>query len=150
MESDLLLPCYDSPLSMSIPQSCGKRSDNCSKCSIRWIFLGASAISASVPNVEICLLFLFGTIYFTPVDLKKIHTLKVESYREFWGFQAHEATSEVKEISVFLCMGRCKALCLLKSFLWYAPQLSGACILYFHILRVLRAHHKEWLQSDGC
>ena len=27
---------------------------------------------------------------------------------------------------------------------------DGACILYFHILRFLRAHHREWLQSDGC
>ena len=41
-------------------------------------------------------------------------------------------------------------LCSLKSFLLYAPQLSGASILYFHIPSFLRVHHQEWLQSDGC
>ena len=39
--------------------------------------------------------------------------------------------SQVKEFSAFLCMGRCKSLGLLKSFLWYVPQLSGARILCF-------------------
>ena len=37
-------------------------------------------------------------------------------------------------------MGRCKSLGSLKSFLWYAPQLSGASILCFHILSFLRVH----------
>ena len=55
--------------------------------------------------------------------------------------------SQVKEFSAFLCMGRCKSLGSLKSFLWYAPQLLGANILCFiHILSFLRAHHREWLQ----
>ena len=58
--------------------------------------------------------------------------------------------SQVKEFSAFLCMGRCKSLGSLKSFLWYAPQLSGASILCFHTLSFLRAHRcREWLQSDG-
>ena len=35
---------------------------------------------------------------------------------------------------------------LLKSSLWYAPQLSGASILCFHILSSLRAH---WLTTHG-
>ena len=47
-------------------------------------------------------------------------------------------------------MGKCKTLGSLKSFLWYAPQLSGASILCSHILSFLRAHHREWMQSDGC
>ena len=55
MESECALPCYNSPLSMSIPQSCGKRGDDRSNCFllclVKWIFLGMSAISASVPNV---------------------------------------------------------------------------------------------------
>ena len=34
-------------------------------------------------------------------------------------------TSQVRELSAFLCMGRCKSLDSLKSFLWYPPQLSG-------------------------
>ena len=41
-------------------------------------------------------------------------------------------------------MGRCKSLGSLKSFLCYAPQLSGAS---FHILSFLRAH---WLTLEGC
>ena len=32
--------------------------------------------------------------------------------------------SQVKKFSTFLCIGRCKSLGSLKSFLWYAPQLS--------------------------
>ena len=57
---------------------------------------------------------------------------------------------QVKEFSTFLCVGRCKTLGSLKSFLLYASQLSGASILCFHILSFLRAQCREWLQSDGC
>ena len=45
--------------------------------------------------------------------------------------------------------GRRRSLGSLKSFLWYAPQLSGTSVLCFHILSFLRAHHREWLQFDG-
>ena len=58
--------------------------------------------------------------------------------------------SQVKELSAFLCMGRCKSLGSLKSFLWCAPLLSGASILCFLILSFFRAYLGEWLQSDGC
>ena len=37
-------------------------------------------------------------------------------------------------------MERCKSLCSLKSFLSYAPQLSGVSILCFYILSFLKAH----------
>ena len=47
---------------------------------------------------------------------------------------------QMKEFSAFLCIGRCKSLGSLNSFLWYAPQLSGARILCFLILSSLRAH----------
>ena len=43
-------------------------------------------------------------------------------------------TSQVKEFSAFLCVGRCKSLGSLKSFLWHEPQLSGASILCFLFL----------------
>ena len=43
-------------------------------------------------------------------------------------------TSQVNEWRAFLCMGRRKNPGSLKSFLWCAPQLSGASILFFHIL----------------
>ena len=54
-------------------------------------------------------------------------------------------TSQVKEFSAFLCMGRCESLGSLKSFLRYVPQVPGASILSF-----LRAQCREWLQSDSC
>ena len=53
-----ILP-YNSPLSVSIPKSYGKRGDEHSNCSISCIFWGMSIISASVSNVEICLLLFF-------------------------------------------------------------------------------------------
>ena len=39
-------------------------------------------------------------------------------------------TSQVKEFSAFLCMGRCQSLGSLKSSLWFAPQLPGAAFLH--------------------
>ena len=57
--------------------------------------------------------------------------------------------SQVKGFSAFLCMRRYKSLSSLKSFLCYVPNLSGASILCFLILSSPRAHHWEWLQSDG-
>ena len=45
---------------------------------------------------------------------------------------------------------RCKSLGSLKSFLWYTPYISRASILCFNILSFLRAHQREWLQSDVC
>lgn len=48
-------------------------------------------------------------------------------------------------------MGRSKTLGLLKSFIWYASQLSWANGLHvFNILSFVGAHHREWLQSEGC
>ena len=51
-------------------------------------------------------------------------------------------------------MGRYKSLCLLKSFLFCAPQLSGARIVFFPILSPLRAHLRAdcsgcWLDGHG-
>ena len=43
-------------------------------------------------------------------------------------------TSQVKEFSTFLCIGRCNGLGSLKSAPSYASQLSGASILCCHIL----------------
>ena len=56
-------------------------------------------------------------------------------------------TSQVQEFSTFLCMGRCKSLGSLKSFLSYAPQLSGARILGFLIQSPFRVYSRGWLQS---
>ena len=56
--------------------------------------------------------------------------------------------SQVKEFSAFLCLGRCKILDSLESFLCYASEQSGARILCFLILRLLRGWLiGEWLQQ---
>ena len=55
--------------------------------------------------------------------------------------------AQVKEFSTFLCMWRCKSLGSLKSFLWHAPQFSGACVLLFSILSPLRVH--SWRDCSG-
>ena len=47
-------------------------------------------------------------------------------------------------------MERRRSLGSLKSFFWYAPQLSEASILCFHVPNFLRTHHREWLQFGGC
>ena len=51
-----------------------------------------------------------------------------------WPLIKENQTSQVKQFSVFLCMGRCKSLCSLKSFLFCASQLSGARFIFFPIL----------------
>ena len=58
--------------------------------------------------------------------------------------------SQVKEFGTFLCMGGCKSLGLLKSFLSCASQQSGTRILSFSHPERLRAHRTEWLQPGGC
>ena len=45
-------------------------------------------------------------------------------------------------------MGKCRNLGSWKLFLWYAPQLSGASILYFVILYSLWGHYWGLLQFD--
>ena len=91
------------------------------------------------------------SVSFTPVALKKYSQPKSwelwSIWREFWELQAWEAASQVKEFGSFLCMARCKSLGSLKSFIWYVPQLPGACILYSHILSFVRAHR---LTLEGC
>ena len=52
--------------------------------------------------------------------------------------------SQVKEISIFLCMGRRKSLCPLKLLLSYAHHLSGASILFsYPELPFLRVHPRS-------
>ena len=71
--------------------------------------------------------------------------------KEVSGLQARETASQVALRELFQggkgrsqviqkYMGRCKSLGSVKSFLWYAPQLSGASTLCFHSLSFLRAH----------
>ena len=47
-------------------------------------------------------------------------------------------------------MGRCKSPGSLKSLVSCAFQLSGASILHFSHPEFLKAHHREWLQPNGC
>ena len=55
----------------------------------------------------------------------------------------------VKEFSTFLCMGRCKSLGSLKSFLSYSSKLSGASILCVSHPESLRAFRRDGLQPHG-
>ena len=57
--------------------------------------------------------------------------------------------SQVKEFRAFPCVGRCKSLGSLESFLSHASQLCWFSVLCFHILSCLWAHRREWLQPDG-
>ena len=52
METDFVLPCNNSPVSVSIPQSYGKRDDDCSNFSMSYIFWGVPTTGASVPKVS--------------------------------------------------------------------------------------------------
>ena len=51
-------------------------------------------------------------------------------------------------VRAFLCVEKYKSLSSLKSFLWYALQLSGANFLCFSHPKL--PHCREWLQFDGC
>ena len=55
----------------------------------------------------------------------------------------------VKEFSTFLCIGRCKSLGSLKSFLSYASKLSGANLLCVSHPESLRAFLRDGLQPHG-
>ena len=57
--------------------------------------------------------------------------------------------SQVKEFSAFLCLGRCKNLGPLKSFISYASQLLGPVPCAFSHPEFFRAPCREWLQPDG-
>ena len=56
-------------------------------------------------------------------------------------------TSQVKELSTFLSLGRCESLGSLKSFFQQAPQVPRASTMFFPILSPLRVHH--WGQLMG-
>ena len=111
MESDFVLPCNNSPLSVSIPQSYGKWEPDCSNCSTSCIVWGVPTTGASFLNVEIYLLWLFGKCLLHMCRHKNIYNLGVESYVLFsknpLGFQNQEAAPKVKEFSTSLCVGRC-------------------------------------------
>ena len=78
MESKLAFPYYNPPLSMSVPQSCGK--------GVMTILTASSDVSfweypPSVPLQRLRFVFLCypGNFYFTPVYLKGIYNLKIKS-----------------------------------------------------------------------
>ena len=174
MDSDLVLPCKNSPVSASIPQSYGKRGDECSNCSTSCIFWGVPTTGASVLNVEICLLLFFGK---SLLHMYRHNNIIIQVLRlvlfstNLLGLQNQGAASKVKEFSTFLCMRRVTSL---KSFPFICISPSGAGILYspswvssgltvesgcslmaarlqvFSLRSFLRAHCEEWLQSDGC
>ena len=100
-----ILP-YNSPLSVSIPKSYGKRGDEHSNCSISCIFWGMSIISASVSNVEICLLLLFGKCLLHMCRHKNIYNLGVKSYvlfsKNLLGLQKCRQHLKVRNFALFM------------------------------------------------
>ena len=60
-----------------------------------------------------------------------------------WLLTKENQLSQGEECGAFLCMGS------LKSFLWYAPQLSGACILYLHILSASGPAGSHWRPASA-
>ena len=138
MES--VLPCNNSPLSMSILQSCGKEGDDHSNCFllylVRWIYLGMSHHPCQCSK---CCFFCsyVESMYFTSVDCKNIHNLKVKSYVLFSGnfedFRPRRQHFKLKNWALFCIPYRSKCQGSLKSFPWYAPQLSGVGLLNFSL-----------------
>ena len=111
MESDFVLPCNNSPVSVSIPQSYWQKGYDYSNCSTSCIFWGVSTTGARIPNVDICLLLLFfGKCLFHMCRHKNIYNLGVDCSvllsKNLLQFQNKKATSKVKEFSTFPCMGR--------------------------------------------
>ena len=69
-----------------------------------------------------------------------------------WGIKrlllnSENQISQVNESSILPGMGRCKSLGSLNSFLWCAPQLSGASVLLLSILNPPRVH--SWGSCSG-
>ena len=108
-------------------------------CSIRWEFLGLPAWEAASQRQN-CSEVASGEPGYIEVLQQRAGRCNVKRLLLIKESQI----SQVKEFSTFLCMGGYKSL---KSFLWYALQLSGASILCFHILSSLRAHQ---LPGGGC
>ena len=134
MESDFVLPCNNSPLSVSIPQSYGKGGDDYSNCSISCIFWGVSTIGASVLNVEVCLLLLlFGNCLLHTCRHKNIYNLGVEIkffQQESFRISKMQAASKGKEFSTFYVWEDARVISL-KLFLLIHTSSSGASILSF-------------------
>ena len=84
--------------------------------------------------------------YLQPKNLKRKKLCFIRW--EFSGLQTLEATSK---LTLRKLLGRCKSIGSLESFLWYAPQLSAATILFSHPeLPFFRVLYREWLPSDDC
>ena len=94
-------------------------------CFIRWEFLGLQ-VWETASQVTLGELFQGSDGYIEvlqqwtgSLNIKRLLLLK------------ESQISQVKKFSAFLCMGRCKSLGCLQSFLSYASQLSWARIPYF-------------------
>ena len=106
MESDFALPCNNSPLSVSIPQSYGKWEPDCSNCSTSCIFWGVPTTGASFLHVEIYLLLLFGKCLLHMCRHKNIYNLGVKSYvlfsKNLLGLQKCRQHLKVRNFALFM------------------------------------------------
>ena len=113
-------------------------------CFIRWEFLGLQGWKTASPKKrwerqpwENCSEEVRGAFKVIQKFYNKgqvIWTSKV-----FLGVRENQI-SQVKEFSAFLCVGRCKSLGSLKSFLSHAPQLSGASVSCIFTPEFLSVH----------
>ena len=109
----------------------GKVSYEYSNCFIIWIFLRAFTMVSMLQILRfVFLCSSWGSVYFT---------CRVEIFN-------FKPSRQHKEFSDFLCMWRCKSHGLLILFPWHVPHLCGACNPVF----ILRIHHRDWPQSNGC
>ena len=148
----MVLPCNNSPVTVSVPQSYGKRGDECSNCFTSCTFWEAPTTGSSVLNAEICLLLFFGKsiLHMYRHNNIIIHVLRVDLFStDLSGFQNQGAASKVKEFSPFLCVGRCTShLTEIISFDTHLTTWGQHPV--FSFLSFLRDHSREWMQPDGC
>ena len=152
MESDFVLPCNNSPVSASIPQSYGKKGDEYSNCSTSCTFWGMPTTGASVLNVQIFLLLFLrkSLLYMHRHNNIIIQVLRLVLFSSnLLGLQNQWAASKVKEFSTLLCVGRCNShLTEIISFVTHLTTWDQHPV--FSFLSFLRDHSGEWLQADCC
>ena len=102
-------------------------------CFIQWEFVGPQTRDAAS---HVTLRDCFKEAKGTGVLQQKAESLNIKRLLLI----KEDQICQAKKFSTFLYMGRCRSLGSLKSFLWYAPQLSEVSILCFHIVSILRGN----------
>ena len=114
------------PLFMGFP-----RQEYCSELPflLQWIFL--------TQELNLGLLHCRQILYHWSLNIKRLSFIKKTT------------CLKLRNLALFYVEEDARLWGSLKSFFWYASHLFKANILCFHIQSFHRAHHREWLQSDG-